>query len=691
MDRRQDAWQKVTGRARFTGDLRVPGMLCGKLVRSTVPHARIVGVDTARALAIPGVVCVLLPDDVAGLGLYGHAVKDRPVLAQGVARYIGDPVAAVAAETPEAAQEAAEAIEIRYEPLPAALNIDEALREGAPSIHAKGNYCVDLRIKDGDLAQGWAKAVHVREDVFQFPSTYQYAMEPHTMLAYWRGRRLTVWSTAQHPFQVQRELAEMFALPLSQVRVAVPFIGGGFGSKSYTKYEPVAAALARKAGRPVRMEFSVEEAILTNRRHDARIWAKTGVDADGRIVAREAKVWLDTGGYADNGPRVANSAIAQLVGCYEVPAFDVEAIAVYTNKSPAGSFRSIGKPQTVWALETQLNRIARDIGLDPVELRRRNLAPRGTVLRPGELPLSVDLRGDLDTLADEGGYGPLSGIACATAGAGASPVSVAMVRLHPDGSATVQAASSELGQGAKTVFASIASRELDIAPELIAVVSSDTDLALYDRSTGASRSTTVMGRAVQAACRDARRQVGGLKTAQEVIGVGYSGPHEGVRVSGKPVLWETGMALAEADADPETGVVTVRRYVSVADLGKAIQPELCEGQEWGSATHALGHTLFESLEWRDGQLINGSLVDYRVPTFEDMLEDFTSVLVENEDGPGPYGSTGVGEGGVPPFAAAVAGALERRYGVTFSELPLTPERVWRTLESAGGKARPVAP
>lgn len=682
---RRDAVAKVTGRARFTADLRLPGMLVGKLVRSSLPHARIVGINVERARAVAGVRAILLPEAVAGLGTYGHVVADRPVLAQGVVRYAGEPVAAVAAVDADAAAEAAEAVEVTYDPLPAVLDPRAALAPDAVCLHPDhpgGNLCFRAERRRGDVEAAMARAYRVYEGEWEFPSVYHYAMEPHTVLAAWYGDRLAVWSSAQHPFIVRRELAALFRLPLARVRVAAPYLGGGFGSKSYTKYEPVVAALARQAGRPVLLEFSVEEAMLTNRRHNARIWVRTGVDAEGRLVARQARMWLDTGAYADNGPRVAGSAADQLVGPYHIPAFAVEALTVYTNKSPAGSYRAIGKPQALWATENQLDIIAADLGLDPLDMRARNLARRGEVVREGERPLAVDLPGDLAVLAAQAPYRRgISGLALGAAGAGASPVSVAMVRLHPDGSATVLAASTELGQGAQTVLAEIAGRELGISAARIRVISSDTDADTFDRSTGASRSTTVMGRAVQEACRRVRAQAEAVEQVQEVVGVGYSGPHpgDGIGSGARPVLWEIGMGMAEAAVDTETGQVRVDRYVSLGDVGYAIRPDLCEAQEQGSVLQALGHTLYESLEWRDGMLVNGNLIDYRVPDWDSLPSEWSEVLVENGDGPGPYGATGMGEGGVMPVAAAIAGSLRQRYGISFTALPLTPERVWRAL------------
>jgi len=728
---RLDGVEKVTGRARYTADLAVPGMLHGAVLRSPLPHARIRRIDAARALALPGVVAVLTGEDVRDLDpRIGHVIRDRPLIALDRVRHAGEPVAAVAAVDPVTAQEALALIDVAYDELPAALDLDAALQPGSPEIHegAQGhNLCFHRRIAAGDVAAGFARAAAVFEHRFSFPSVYHYAMEPHVAVAAVDAAGITVWTSAQHPFLVRAEIAAIFRRPLEQVRVVVPYVGGGFGSKSYTKIEPLVVALARKAGRPVRVAHSVRDACLTTRRHEARIVLRSGVDAAGRFLARECTVWLDTGAYADNGPRVAAKAAMRVLGAYRCPHVRADAYAVYTNTVPAGSFRSIGGPQAIWATESHLDLIADALGIDPLELRLRNLPRPGDPILDLSRPLDVDLAKGLRTVAAMIGWdGPAPpgrgrGVALGLTDSGADAVATALVRLHDDGSATLHESSTEIGQGVRTILAQIVAEELGLPVERVGVVASDTGGTPYDRSTGASRSTTVMGLAVQRACADLRAQLaeiaapllgagpGGVRFEDgcvaagarripygevirahfmmrggELLGRGYVRP-EG-DLARQPLVWETGWGAAEVEVDRETGAVRLHRYLSAADVGAAIHPQLAEGQDEGAAMMGIGHTFYEQLVFDGGQLITDSLLTYRVPLFEDVPGEYTAVLLEDRNGPGAYGAKGMGEGAINPVAPAVAAALARACGVRLFDLPLTPERVWRAL-----RARAAAP
>ena len=740
---RVDGLQKVTGKAIFTDDIRIPGMLYAKLLRSPLPHARLKTIHTRVAESMPGVVAVLTAKDFGGLRpFFGHALKDRPILAIDKVRYIGEPIACVAAEDEQTAVEALSAIEVEFEELPAVFSAEEALRDEAPLVHEQAygqggfhdvaqlesgrrdNICFRHFEETGDLDKAFAEADAVFEHVFTFPSVYHYAMEPHTAIADFRGDELQVWASAQHPYVVRSELAEIFGLPLNSVQITVPYLGGGFGSKSYTKIEPIAAAMSRKAGRPVKLTLTVEEAVLTNRRHAAWCWIRTGVKRDGTIIAKDAKIYLNTGAYADNGPRVAVRAATRIHGPYRIPNSRIESCAVYTNTPPCGSFRGIGAPQGTWACESQMDIIADSMGWDPSEFRQINMPRRGEVFRMGMKPMDADLHGDLDRLQEElqstaelPNRRSAAGMACTAGEAGAGPVATAVVRMHADGTLTLMSSSSELGQGARTVLSQIAAHEMGIDLAQVRFHEGDTLATPFDRSTGASRSTTVMGTAVQMACQDLlgqMRQIAsdywgcsldevaaadGVVAAAgkelsygelikafygmpggELIGRGYSGPlaNEG-RLANKPVFWEVGMGAAEIALDEETGVIELRRYISIADTGKAIHPGLCVTQEEGAAMMGIGHSLFEEIVIQEGQLMNANLVDYRVPTFEDLPQEMKTVLVENLDGPGPYGVRGLGEAGLIPVAPAIANALHRLTGLRIHDLPLTPERVWRAL------------
>jgi CO/xanthine dehydrogenase Mo-binding subunit len=717
---RVDGVDKVTGQAKFTGDLTIPGMFYGKILRSPCPHARIRSIDARDAEALSGVAAVLTAADISDLDPY---YSGRPVIAIGKVRYAGEPVAAVAAVDEQTAEEALALIRVDYEELPVAVGLEAALSEGAPLVHeeAKGNICSHEHVEKGNVEHGFGEADEIFEDTFTFPMVYHYALEPHSVIAQCTEEGITVWSSAQHPFQVRGDISRIFRVPISKVRIVIPYLGGGFGSKSYTKFEPLVVALARKARQPVRVCNSVSESMVTVRRHGARVRLKTGVKRDGTMVAREAEIYLDTGGYADNGPAVAIRAATRVLGPYRIPHIRSDAHAVYTNSGGAGSFRAIGAPQTIFASESQLDVIAAKLGIDPAELRLKNLLERGEEVRPKLRGIDADLAMSLKKLVRESHWktrskkkGAAIGLALGATNAGATPVSVAMVRMQSGGTVTILAGSTEMGQGVRTVLSQIAGEELGLSPDSVRIGGADTLVTPYDSSTGSSRSTTLMGLAVQRASRDLKKQLvaigaqvfgvrpgqiqvedGGLICGEaklsfkealarrfggsggELIGHGDVGPEitDGVL----PVFWEIGMGCAELAVDEDTGEISIERYVSVADVGRAIHPEQCIGQEEGAAMQGIGHTMFEQMVYESGQLVNASLVDYRVPTFSDVPKEFHSVLVENRDGPGPFGARGMGEGGLVSVAPAITNALARGRGVRVKDLPLTPERVWRAL------------
>ncbi|MBM4299735.1 MAG: xanthine dehydrogenase family protein molybdopterin-binding subunit, partial [Deltaproteobacteria bacterium] len=395
--RRIDGVEKVTGVAKFTGDLNFSDLLEAKVLRSPLPHAEIVLIDWTRAQALPGVVAILTRDDLKDIDpYYGNCLRDRAVVATDRVRFVGEPVAVVAAEDGLIAEEALALIDVKYRELPIIADADASLAEGAPLLHPNqagtgefhdvagvgetfgGNICHRERFIKGNPDKAFAEAEEIVEETFTFPMIYQYAMEPHSAVARVTADGITLWSSSAHPFLVRSELAHMFGYPHSKVEVIVPFVGGAYGSKSYFKIEPLAVAIARKAGgRPVRVVQSVTESMLTTRRHNARIRMKTGIERDGTLVAREAEVVMDTGAYADNGPRVAKRVISRMIGPYKLDHCKVDVLALYTNTVPAGSMRSIGGPQTIWALESHMDSIAARCGIEPFEYRMRQLLDRG--------------------------------------------------------------------------------------------------------------------------------------------------------------------------------------------------------------------------------------------------------------------------------------------------------------------------
>jgi CO/xanthine dehydrogenase Mo-binding subunit len=737
---RGDGVAKVTGSAVYASDMTVEHMAWAKVLRSPFARARIVSIDTSAADREPGVVAVLTGAGLTGLNpFYGHGVKDHPLLAIGQVRFVGEPVAAVIAEDELSAQEAVEKISVEYEELTPVLDVDTALAQGAPLVHetdyadgafrgfddfpgAAGNICQAVHVSWGDVDAAFATAAHVAEGEFYFPMVYAYAMEPYVAIAEYDPKgRLTVYSSAQHPFMVRHDLAHVFGMPLNSVRVIVPYVGGGYGSKSYTKIEPLVAACSWKAGRPVKLQLSVEEAFLTTRGDDARVRIRTAVDAHGRLLARAATIHLNTGAYAENSPMVCRKAANRIVGPYRIPNVKIDCVAVYTNTVPASSYRGLGAAQVTFPGESQIDELAEKLSCDAVEFRTMNLAQSGESIHPGLRPIDADVPGDVRKAAELLGMnrplppGHARSVCCSASDAGAHPVTLAMVQVYADGSISVLSGSTEIGQGSHTVLAQIAAEEMGVPLEKVRLVGSDTAITLFERSTGASRTTTLMGRAVMEACREAIAQCKSM--AVEVFGVTSAELVEergGIRLGAKrlswaeilekyfqmegcsiigraylrragdlksvPVFWEIGVVGAEIAVDEETGEISLDSLVTIGDVGLAIHPAMTEGQDLGAATMGLGVGLFEELIYDGQQLMNGTMLEYRVPRFSDLAPNIQLKLVENQDGVGPYGAKGGGEGAVNPIAPCIANALYRATGARIRTLPLTPERVWKAIQ-----------
>lgn len=745
---RADAREKVTGSAVYTGDLHVPGLLTVRILRSPFPRARLLRIDVSRAAAMPGVEVVLTGEDLKGMDPYfGVAMKDQPILAIDVVRHEGEPVAAVAAGDPATAEAALKLIDVEYEEEKPLLDPLEALRPEAPLVHTAmrssslfsdlsqlgfrpgTNICHHYHYHQGDVESGFREADIVLDDTFRLPAIHAVPLEPFVSIAHATPEEVTVWSSTQHPFPVQKDIALLFGLPVNAVRVIVPYIGGSFGSKAYSKVEPLAVALAYKARKPVKVELSMEEMFRTITRHPAVIRSRVGVKLDGTLVAKKVEVILDTGAYADTGPRVANKAGYRAPGPYRIPHVWVDCYAVYTNNVPAGSYRGFGAPQVGWACESQMDMVAERLGLDPLELRKRNLLGRGEIFASGKRPIDCDIGQILGRAAEMIGWddplpscppGKRRGRGLALGfkdGGGSRTVSHASIRLHADGCATVLAGSVEVGQGAYTALRSIAAKELGLPVEKVRLSPPDTAISPYDQATSMSRTTVSMGLAIQRAAEAVKKEL--ARVACDL----WDAPPEQVRLEdgrvwrggegvpygkvieahfGMPVgelsgngvvrmadeggvigdrsFWEISAGAAEIEVDEATGVIQVLRYASVIDAGHAIHRELVETQDEGASLQGIGAALFEEMVVEDGQLINPNLIDYRLPSFEDLPGEFRSDVLEQGGGPGPYGAKGVSESGNISAPPAIANALARATGVRVKELPLSPERVWRALQ-----------
>jgi CO/xanthine dehydrogenase Mo-binding subunit len=683
----------LAGRVRYAQDQELPGMLHGRVLRSPLPHARIVRVDVA---AVPPDVVVLTPDDVRTLGAYGCQIKDQTVLAVDRARFAGDPVVAVAAETPAAAEEALELIEVEYEELPAVLDLEEALR-GELLVHDEirisdndaayfgirpqqgTNVCHRFGIVHGDADAGFARADVVVEGTYRTAAAQHAAMEPHATLARWTGDRLELWTGTHTPFNVREDVAGVFGIPEEHVRVVCPPMGGSFGAKTFVRLEAVAAALARKAGRPVRCVLPRSEEWVTNNRHPSLIRVRIGASADGTLVAKEVDAAIDTGAYADCGPGVAVKIGYSAVGPYRIPNVRVESRCVYTNRPPCGAFRGFGATQAVWASESLMDRLAERLGLDPLELRLRNVLRDGDTFCTGETVHDVHFADCLERAADAVGWREDrrgKGLCVLLKGMQTPSRASIAVEADDDGGYTLRCATAEMGQGSRRALTLVASEFLGVAATEIRFPDPDTAVVPYDTRATSSRSTYMMSRALEEAVRDLRRD--GKRGFGEVRNEGGLDPDTGQGIASSH--WHQGAAAAEVRVDEETGKVEVVRLHAAVYAGRVVNPPGAALQNEGSMIMGLGGALYEGVSFADGQVVNANLSDYEVPSIAD-LPELTHDLVQR---PGSE-VHGLGETAVPPVPAAIGNALGS-LGIHVTELPITAEAVLDAIDRREGRA-----
>jgi CO/xanthine dehydrogenase Mo-binding subunit len=539
------------------------------------------------------------------------------------------------------------------------------------------------------------------------------------------GDGISVWTTIQHPYWLQRILAGILGLPLSRVRVIAPDPGGGFGSKQQIKYEPVVAFMALKAGRPVRLVLTLEETFQAVRRTAAEVRVRTGVRSAGTLAFQDIKADYLMGAYVDIADRVVNKGSYVGAGPYRMPAARIVARGILSHTVPSTAFRGFGNPQVNWAVESNLDEAARALGIDRLEFRLRNLARKGEAFIPWDTPADGDWQQTARRAGELIGWGtPLPaghgrGIAIGIKSGPTTGLSYSTVRLLADGSVVVYAGTSDMGQGARTVFAKIAAQELGAPQDWVTVVMGDTAIVPYDAQTSASRSTVLMGNAVLKACRSIQSQIRTMAarlhgldeaaitvdrgvvrlpdrelTILEVLKPGLgslggelTGNGESRKeaepdhpLQGAPAFFEFNCTAIEARVDEGTGDVVIVRHVTVSDVGKAINPLQVRMQDEGAAIMGLGHTLMEHYIFDEaGRVRNLGAIDYRIPTSMDLPLELYSETVENADGPGPYGAKGMSEGALLCVSAAVAAAVREATGAVIRDLPLTPERVWRAL------------
>jgi CO/xanthine dehydrogenase Mo-binding subunit len=677
---------RVTGEQRYSIDVERPDMLHAAFVRSPHPHARVTAVDTA---AIPAGVVVLTARDVAGLGPYGCQVKDQRVLAAR-ARCAGDVVAAVAAPTRAAARAAARLVDVAYDELPAVFDPVAAVARGAPLVHEQSgasagdavsidvrpiphtNVCHRFRIRHGDTADGFAQADAVVEEVFRTASAAHAPMEPHAALAEWQDGRLTLWSGTQTPFNTRADLAGVFGIAEDRVRVIAAPMGGSFGSKTFVRLEALVAALARKAGRPVKAVLDRAEEFITLNRHPAVVRVRLGARRDGTLTAKEVDCWADTGAYADCGPGVATKMGYAGVGPYRIPHVRVDSLAIYTNLPPNGAFRGYGAMQSVWASERTMDLLAAELGMSPLELRRRNLLRDGDVFATGEVMHDVHFEDCLQAAADAVGYerDPRGKGLCVLMKGMQTPSRAAVAVERTPVGYVVRSASCEMGQDVRQALKLMGAELLGCEPGQVEIPDPDTDTSPFDTRTTSSRSTYMMGRALREAVKDL--EADGYRGFGEVRNEGGLDPDTGQGVAS--THWHQGAAAAHVAVDPKTGRVTVEHLHAAVYAGRVVNRPGAELQNEGSMLMGLGTALFEGIEFADGQVANANLSDYSVPAAGD-LPRLTHELIEREGAE----VHGLGETALPPVPAAIGNALAS-LGAHVTELPITAERVLEALE-----------
>ena len=680
---------RVTGAQRYSIQVERPGMLHAAFVRSPHPHARILRVD---ASGVPEGCVALVPADVAGLGCYGCQVRDQHVLAD-VARFAGDVVAAVAAETPAAARAGADAVRVDYQELPAVFDAVEAVAPGAPLLHPRAaasakeaisidvrpvpgtNACHRFRIRHGDVARGFAEAEVVVQRAFRTASAAHAPMEPHATLAEWEDGRLTVWTGTQTPFNTRADLAGLLGLAEEDVRIVAPPMGGSFGAKTFVRLEAVVAALARKAGRPVKAVLDRAEEFVTLNRHPATIWVRIGARRDGTLVAKELDAWVDTGPHADCGPGVATKLCYAGIGPYRIPHVRADSLAVYTNLPPNGAYRGYGAMQSVWASERTMDELAAELGMSPLELRRKNLLRDGDVFATGEVMHDVHFEACLQAAADAVGYEerPEGAGLCVLLKGTQTPSRAAIsVERTPVGY-LIRSASCEMGQGIRNALRLMGAELLGCEPGQVEVPDPDTDSSPYDTRTTSSRSTHMMGRALVEAVEDLEAG-GGERGYGEIANEGGLDPDTGQGIAS--THWHQGAAAARVSVDEETGKVTVEHLHAAIYAGKVVDRAGAELQNEGSMIMGLGTALLEAVEFADGQVANANLSDYNLPAPGDLPVRMTHEILERDDAE----VHGLGETALPPVPAAIGNAL-RSLGIRVHELPMSAERVLAAVDA----------
>ncbi len=740
---RPEAVEKVTGEAKYTDDLVFDGMLYAKARRAMIPHGFLTKLDVSKAKALPGVVSVLTAEDIPAEHNHGLVIYDWPVIV-GIGervRYVGDTVAIVAAETQEIAEQAALLIEAEFDLQPVITNAVQARQEGVPQLHEKGNLLKHIKVRKGDMEQGFAELDIVLEHTFHTAITDHAFLEPECSIGVpLPDGRMEIYVGSQIPYQDREQVARVMGWPEERVRVVGQLMGGGFGGKEDVMGQIHVAMLANATGRPVKLLFDRHESLVVHpKRHATQIKVKLGAKKDGCLVAMETELYGDTGAYASLGEKVMTRATTHSAGPYDIPNVRADCYAMYTNNPPAGAFRGFGVTQSAFAVESMMDKLAETLNIDPVELRRINALHVGSITNTGQVlnefvgltecinKVDAEMRkhnpNPFQPLADPDNpnlvrvWGFAAAYKNTGLGGGAPDISGADVELYADGTFQVRSSAAELGQGLVTVMRLIVAEEMAVPPEQVRVLVMDTDLAPNGGPTTASRQTFVTGNASRYAAKTLRDQItatmaekfdvrpeqirfqdgivhvnGHSLTYAEVykemtdagqqpkVRYMYEAPKtQPLGTSGDMhFAFSFGVQAAEVELNKLTGEVKVLRVVSANDVGMAVNPLGLQGQVEGGVMMGLGNALTEEYIVENGYPVTDYLARYRVPGIM-LTPEITSIIVEHPVEAGPYGAKGVGEISSIPTTPAITNAIYNAVGVRIDKLPVDQEVIAREI------------
>jgi xanthine dehydrogenase molybdenum-binding subunit len=740
---RVDALEKVTGRGKFVVDMKIPGMLYAMIVRSPYAHAKVLSIKPERAKKLPGVKAILSMEDVPRISydsscppILNEAIRDQYVFDEKV-RFVGEGVAAVAATSEDIAEEAIKLIKIEYQELPAVFDPEEAMKKDAPRIHSfEHNVAGKVDFEFGDLNKGFKEADYIFKDRYTTSRVQHCSLEPHACIcSFNESRKLTVWTSTQIPFRARIWMAIVLDMHVGDIRVIKPHTGGGFGGKEEICQELICALLSKKTGKPIKSVYSREEEFYATRtRHPCIIELETGVKKDGELTARQIRAILNTGAYASHGLGVLRVLSSTFLVLYRSPNVRFNGCCVYTNTPVAGAMRAFGAPQVTFAVESQMDTIADKLEIDPIKLRLKNAMRTGDVVPGTNMVIgSCGLKECLEKGAKKIHWetrqkpGKASGIKKLGLGVAQCVFQIASVSLWPehaaafikmneDGTADLLTGASDIGQGSSTVLAQICAEELGIRLEDVHVTEGDTAITPFELGTYGSRVTYTVGGAVKAAAADAKRRL--LQSASRILGADPSdlevknglilvtakpdktmpiakviGASQSSKSGATSIIGSAsfepaanafafGAQFAEVEVDVETGQVRLLKIVAAHDVGRAINPMAVEGQIEGGVHMGIGYTLTEELiiDKATGKTRNPTFLDYKIPGSLDIPEIF-AIIVEDPDPNGPYGAKGIGEPPTIPTAPAIANAIYNATGARIKELPITPEKILKSLKT----------